>query len=149
MERSEAARSLSIDYQLPRPYPIRARFVRTILVMLHDVLMMGLGAVLVSLGVIAGSIADRIRGHRRAAATARDRATTAAPRRARAELAMHPDVTPVPQLAEVREALTSMGYKRATADAAAAEARRRIGDGAPLQTWIREALRVIPNPAKS
>ena len=114
---------------------------RTIWSMLQNVLMMGLGAVLVSLGVIAGSIADRIRGHRRADATPRDRATTATPRRARAELVLSPDVKPVPQLAEVREALTGMGFKRPVADAAAAEARRRIGDGAPLETWIREALK--------
>lgn len=117
---------------------------RTIGGMLHDVLMMGLGAVLVSLGVIAGSIADRIRGHRRANATARERATT--PRRGKAELVMSPDVTPVPQFAEVREALTGMGYKRPVADAAAAEARRRLGDGAPLTVWIKEALRHCNGP---
>ncbi len=115
--------------------------------MLQNIAMLAIGAVLVCLGVVAGAIADRIRSQREGDATpATPRALT---KSGRGSLARERSVAtsasvPVPMLTDVRDALVGLGYKPAVATAAAAEARRKLGDGAPLAVWIREALQCCP-----
>lgn len=114
-------------------------------------LAMLVGGLLVYVGVLAGAVADRIRNGARAPAEAREREAeprrqSAKPKRAATSPApkVSPDVAPVPVLNEVRDALVQLGYAPAIAREAAAEARRKIGDGAPLEIWIREALQCCP-----
>ena len=122
-------------------------------------LAMLVGGLLVYVGVLAGALADRIRNGLGTPAPARrrraveleldEREPARRPSRKRSEIATpaaSPDVTPVPVLNEVRDALVQLGYSPSIAREAAAEARRKIGDGAPLPIWIREALRCCPKP---
>lgn len=134
--------------------------------MLHDLAMIFLGGVLVYFGVIGGAIAERVRGvHRRApkasapmgserAAEWTDAVTPkverpAVQRKQKIATFANADLVPVPMLNDVRDALVRLGYAKPLATQAAADARRKLGDGAPLEVWIREALQFCKPPVES
>jgi hypothetical protein len=133
--------------------------------MLHDLSLVFLGVVLCYFGVIAGAIAERIRGAGRVSRAAKPAALMRSERAAewtgvvvdegslRAPAAVRKkrpaperELATVPMLNDVRDALVGLGFSKPIAQEAAADARRNLGDGAPLELWIREALRCCPKP---
>jgi hypothetical protein len=161
--------------------------------MLHDLMMILLGAVVTYFGVIGGAIAERVRGARQREHAPRRPVKLSAPigseraaewtdgviiekidrrpaAQRRQKIPMIPmvsatrecsnqvravpmlggvELTPVPMLNDVRDALIGLGYAKPLATQAAAEARRKLGDGAPLSVWIKEALQFCKPPVES
>lgn len=105
------------------------------------------GGFLVWLGMVGGAIAARIRDGKllRAVAHQRTKRAEPSPKIARERV----EIATIPMLSDVRDALIGLGFKSAAASQAAAEARRQLGDGAPLDAQIRKALQLVANPARA
>ncbi len=126
--------------------------------MLQNLAMLGIGAVLVCLGVVAGAVADRIRGSR----FTRERTSTPAaprevrevrePRPARAKTASDGATmaTTDAHQAMARDVVSTMvnaGYGRPEAIAAAQACRG--SECSTIESWVRAALRRVMGQAKA
>ena len=105
---------------------------------IDTVLAMLLGAALVSVGVLTGALAERIRPRITAAIRA-DRAERRTPENVPAKREPEADTASI--RSDARQALTTAGYRSGAAYSAVDDAMAALGPAASLQAVIKEALR--------
>jgi hypothetical protein len=116
----------------------------------NDIFLLGTGALLVAFGIVIDAVADRIRGNRRQQIDSS--AQGCAPRRVVQARSRDPGDTGYNSKAtrdDARKALTTLGFKPGVAFPAVDAAQAKLGNDAPVDHVIKEALRQCPKPLSS